>query len=203
MDEIKQTEKLAASQVQVVWERIRSGLGGGVVMSEELGVPVIVVVDDDESVRQSLAGFIESVGYEVALFSSAEEFVRSGCHRDDLRRLILDVRLPGMSGFELYSQLTLSGRSIPAIFITAHKDPSVAAWATKPGVVKLLYKTVSAWNPVGSRSKRASVATLRSAVGKSRFELEVTYVYCRYRAHSLRSCAEPDDVQPDAAGFPY
>jgi FixJ family two-component response regulator len=110
------------------------------VMSEESGVPVIAVVDDDESVRQSLGGFIESVGYEVALFSSAEEFARSGCHRDDLRCLILDVRLPGMSGFELYSQLTLSGRSIPAIFITAHKDPSVVAWATKPGVVKLLYK---------------------------------------------------------------
>jgi FixJ family two-component response regulator len=109
-------------------------------MSEKSGVPVIAVVDDDESVRQSLADFIESVGYEVALFSSAEEFVRSGCHREDLRCLILDVRLPNMSGFELYSQLTLSGQSIPTIFITAHKDPSDAAWSTKPGVVKLLYK---------------------------------------------------------------
>jgi FixJ family two-component response regulator len=140
MDEIKLTEEMAASQVQVVCQRIQSGLGGGMVVSEESGVPVIAVVDDDESVRESLAGFIESVGYEVALFSSAEEFVRSGCHRDDLQCLILDVRLPGMSGFELYLQLTRSGRSIPTIFITAHKDPSVAAWATKPGVVKLLYK---------------------------------------------------------------
>jgi FixJ family two-component response regulator len=140
MDAINQSEKLAASQVQKVCERIRSGLGGGVVMSEQSGVPVIAVVDDDESVRQSLAGFIESVGYEVALFSSAEEFAESGRHRVDLRCLILDVRLPGMSGFELYSQLTLSGRSIPVIFITAHKDPSVATWARKPGVVKLLYK---------------------------------------------------------------
>ena len=121
-------------------ERIRWEPGGGVVMSEESGIPVIAVVDDDESVRQSLADFIESVGYEVALFSSAEEFVRTVCHREDLRCLILDVRLPGMSGFELYSRLTLSGQSIPAIFITAHKDPSDAAWATKPGVVKLLYK---------------------------------------------------------------
>jgi CheY-like chemotaxis protein len=79
-------------------------------MSEESGVPVIAVVDDDESVRQSLAGFFESVGYEVALFSSAEEFAGSGCRRDDLPCLILDVCLPGMSGFELYSQLTLSRR---------------------------------------------------------------------------------------------
>jgi FixJ family two-component response regulator len=140
MDEIEQTEEAAPSQVQVVCQGIRSGLGGGVVMSEESGVPVIAVVDDDESVRQSLAGFFESVGYDVALFSSAEEFARSGSHREDLRCLILDVRLPGMSGFELYSQLTLSGRSIPVIFITAHKDLAAAAWATKPGVVKLLYK---------------------------------------------------------------
>jgi FixJ family two-component response regulator len=109
-------------------------------MSETFGVPVIAVVDDDKSVRESLAGFIESVGYDVALYSSAEEFSLSASHRDDLRCLILDVRLPGMSGIELYSQLTLSGRSIPVIFITAHKDPSVAVWATKPGVVKLLYK---------------------------------------------------------------
>jgi FixJ family two-component response regulator len=140
MDEIEQTGEMAASQVQVVCDGIQFGLSGGVIVSEESGVPVIAVVDDDESVRQSLAGFIESVGYEAALFSSAEEFARSGSHRDDLRCLILDVHLPGMSGLELYSQLTLSGRSIPAIFITAHKDPSVAAWATKPGVVKLLYK---------------------------------------------------------------
>jgi FixJ family two-component response regulator len=109
-------------------------------MSEASGVPVIAIVDDDKSVRESLAGFIESVGYDVALYSSAEEFTLSGCDRDDLRCLILDVRLPGMSGFELYSQLTQSGRSIPAIFITAHKDPSSADWTTKPGVVKLLYK---------------------------------------------------------------
>jgi CheY-like chemotaxis protein len=140
MDEIKRTEKLAASQVQLLCQGIDSGVGGGLVVSEESGVAVIAVVDDDESVRQSLQGFFESVGYEVALFSSAEEFARSGCHREDLRCLILDVRLPGMSGFELYLRLTLSGRSIPVIFITAHQDPSIAAWAAKPGVVKLLYK---------------------------------------------------------------
>jgi FixJ family two-component response regulator len=109
-------------------------------MSEEPGVPVIAVVDDDKSVLESLACFLDSVGYEVALFSSAEEFSISGCHRDDLRCLILDVRLPGMSGIELYSQLTLNGRSVPAIFISAHADPSMAVWATKPGVVKVLHK---------------------------------------------------------------
>src|ERR1700677_4951379 len=77
-------------------------------MSESPAVPVIAVVDDDESVRESLAGLAESVGYEAALFASAEEFLRSGRHRNDLDCLILDVRLPGMSGVELHTQLTLA-----------------------------------------------------------------------------------------------
>jgi two-component system, LuxR family, response regulator FixJ len=128
-------------QMEMAGEEIHgAGLGRGLIMSESPAVPVIAVVDDDKSVRESLAGFVESVGYEVALFSSAEEFLRSVGHRDDLRCLILDVRMPGMSGFELYTQLTVSSRSIPTIFITAHADPAVAVWATKPGVVEVLYK---------------------------------------------------------------
>ena len=128
-------------QVEMASEEIRGArLGGGLMMSESPGVPVIAIVDDDKSVRESLAGFLESVGYDVALFSSGEEFLKSASQRDDLRSLILDVRMPGMSGFELYAQLTVSGRSIPTIFITAHADPTVAVWATKPGVVEVLYK---------------------------------------------------------------
>ena len=127
--------------VEMASEEIRgAGPGGGLIVSESPAVPVIAIVDDDRSVRESLAGFVESVGYEVALFSSGEEFLRSAAHRDDLRCLILDVRMPGMSGFELYTQLTVSRRSIPTIFITAHADPAVAVWAAKPGVVEVLYK---------------------------------------------------------------
>jgi FixJ family two-component response regulator len=109
-------------------------------MSETRAIPVIAVVDDDKSVRESLAGFIESVGYDVALFSSAEEFLGSTRRCDDLQCMILDVRLPGMSGPELFSQLTVSRRSLPTIFITAHADAAVAGCATKPGVVSVLYK---------------------------------------------------------------
>jgi FixJ family two-component response regulator len=101
---------------------------------------VIAVVDDDKSVRESLAGFMESVGYRVTLFSSAEAFLSSaGCSQDP-RCLILDVRLPGMSGLDLFSELTVSRRLLPTIFITAHADAAVASWATKPGVVSVLYK---------------------------------------------------------------
>lgn len=102
-------------------------------------VPIIAVVDDDASVRESLAGLAESVGYEAALFASAEEFLQSADHRDSLACLILDVRLPGMSGVELYKQLTQRLQSIPTIFITAHADPELNTWA-KTGVIALLYK---------------------------------------------------------------
>jgi len=104
------------------------------------GVPIIAVVDDDESVRESLAGLAESVGYEAALFASAEEFLQSARQRDSLACLILDVRLPGMSGVDLHTQLPLSLRSIPTIFITAHAVPEMNGWATKPGVIAVLCK---------------------------------------------------------------
>src|ERR1700694_3515178 len=109
-------------------------------MNESPGVPMIAVVEDDESVRESLAGLAESVGYEAALFASAEEFLQSVRHRDSLACLILDVRLPGMSGVELYTQLTQSLRSIPTIIITAHANPEMDTWAAKAGVIALLYK---------------------------------------------------------------
>jgi FixJ family two-component response regulator len=112
----------------------------GQLMNESSGVPIIAVVDDDASVRESLAALAESVGYEAALFASAEEFLQSVGDRDSLACLILDVRLPGMSGVELYTQLARSPRSIPTIVITAHADPEMNTWATKSGVMALLYK---------------------------------------------------------------
>jgi FixJ family two-component response regulator len=104
------------------------------------GVPIVAVVDDDASVRESLAGLAESVGYESVLFASAEEFLQSARHRDSLACLILDVRLPGMSGVELYKQLTQSLQPIPTIMITAHADPEINTWAANAGVIAVLYK---------------------------------------------------------------
>ena len=109
-------------------------------MNESSGVPIIAVVDDDQSVRESLAALAESVGYQAVLFASAEEFLQSVDPRDSLACLILDVRLPGMSGVELYTQLTLSLRAIPTIFITAHADPRMNDWEAKAGVLAVLHK---------------------------------------------------------------
>ena len=82
-------------------------------------VPLAAVVDDDISVRESLEGLIRSAGLEVKVFASAEEFLNS-VHPRKADCLILDVRLPGMSGIELHRQLMARSCKVPAIFITAH-----------------------------------------------------------------------------------
>jgi FixJ family two-component response regulator len=127
------------SRAEMAWEATEDSARTpkDLFMIESPAVPVIAVVDDDESVRESLAGLAESVGYEAALFDSAEEFLKLARHRNDLDCLILDVRLPGMSGVELHNQLTATGWFVPTIFITAHAGPVLAS---QPGVMTVLYK---------------------------------------------------------------
>jgi FixJ family two-component response regulator len=102
-------------------------------------LPVISVVDDDESVRQSLGGLMRSVGFGVKVFSSAEEFLNSGNPRDT-GCLILDVRMPGMDGFELQRRLEANQYEIPVIFITAHGDEEMRRRALLAGAVDYLLK---------------------------------------------------------------
>lgn len=104
--------------------------------------PHIVVIDDDESVRESVVSLFESVGYDPTFFGSAEEFLNSP-HFDQVNCLILDVRLPGISGLQLYSRLKASER-IHAIFITAHVDEPARAWAMAAGAEAFLYKPFQA-----------------------------------------------------------
>lgn len=105
--------------------------------------PSVAVIDDDESVRESVVSLIESVGYEVAFFGSAEEFL-DWPGMDQVNCLIIDVRLPGISGLQLYSRIKASGRQMRVIFITAHIDEPARAWATEAGAVAFLYKPFQA-----------------------------------------------------------
>jgi FixJ family two-component response regulator len=82
-------------------------------------LPLVAVVDDDISVRESLESLIRSVGLRVRLFASAEELLDSN-HTHEADCLVLDVCLPGMSGIELNRRLVASGSKVPVIFITAH-----------------------------------------------------------------------------------
>ena len=105
-------------------------------------LPLISVVDDDDSVRESLRGLIRSVGFAVKVFASAEEFLNSD-HLRNTHCLILDVRMPGMNGLELQRQLAASDRKIPVIFITAHGDEEVRSRALNGGAVDYLLKPFS------------------------------------------------------------
>lgn len=99
----------------------------------------ISVVDDDESVRKSLESLLKSMGNTVEKFSSAEDFLNSeAAAKSDC--LILDVRMPGMSGPELQRELKSRGSSVPIIFITAHSDVEVIARVMDDGAVDCLLK---------------------------------------------------------------
>ena len=101
--------------------------------------PLVFVIDDDASVRGSLENLLRSVGLRVAVFASAQEFLASayanapGC-------LILDVRLPGVSGLELQELLRGSRPDLPVVFITAHGDIPMTVRAMKAGAVEFLTK---------------------------------------------------------------
>jgi FixJ family two-component response regulator len=100
---------------------------------------IISVVDDDDSVRESLQCLIRSFGFAVEAFASAEEFLKSD-HLRDTRCLILDVRMRGMNGFELQRRLLASHPEIPVIFITAQGNEAARSQALKDGAVDYLFK---------------------------------------------------------------
>ena len=101
--------------------------------------PMISIVDDDDSVRESLRRLMRSVGFAVNVFASAEEFLDSD-RLHDTDCLILDVRLPGMNGLELQRQLAISHSEIPIIFITSYEDDEVRARALNAGAVDYFLK---------------------------------------------------------------
>jgi FixJ family two-component response regulator len=104
---------------------------------------LISIVDDDPLVREGLISLMRSAGFATQAFASAEEFL-SLAHRDNIACLILDVRLPGISGLELQSQLTatVSNHRIPVVFMTARDDEATRQRALKGGAVDFLLKPV-------------------------------------------------------------
>ncbi len=101
--------------------------------------PLVSVVDDDESVRESLPDLLRELGFAVQAFSSAEEFLASG-YLDQTRCLILDIAMPGMTGPDLQQELTRRRQRIPIVFITAHIDEAVRRSLVERGAVDCLFK---------------------------------------------------------------
>ncbi|HEV8428920.1 MAG TPA: response regulator [Pyrinomonadaceae bacterium] len=104
--------------------------------------PLISVVDDDESVRESLPDLLKEFGFDAQAFSSAEDFLASE-HLNKTKCLILDVAMPGMTGPDLQRELTLRRHEIPIVFITAHRDDLVRPRLIAQGAVDCLYKPFS------------------------------------------------------------
>ena len=101
--------------------------------------PLITVVDDDESVRESLPDLLKEFGFEAQAFKSAEEFLASESVAET-RCLVFDVAMPGMTGPDLQRELTRRDWSIPIVFITAQRDASVRPRLLAQGAVDCLFK---------------------------------------------------------------
>ena len=144
--------------------------------SEAINKGVVFVVDDDEAMRNSLRWLIESVGHSVETYESAQAFLenhypgRSGC-------LLLDVRMPGMSGLELQSQLESHDIRLPVVILTGHGDVGMAVKAMKAGALdfiekpfddELLLKTIekALSEDVEKREQRASQAEILARMGQ-------------------------------------
>lgn len=104
--------------------------------------PLISVVDDDESVRESLPDLLREFGFAAQAFSSGEEFLISK-YLAETKCLILDVAMPGLSGPDLQRELTRRQQEIPIVFITAHRDETVRPRLIKLGAVDCLFKPFS------------------------------------------------------------
>lgn len=101
--------------------------------------PIVFVIDDDASMRRALSYLLQSAGYKVETHSSAEEFLRRE-HYDGVGCIILDVRMPGLSGMDLQEKLMGSDYTMPIIFLTGHGELSMGVEAMKKGAIDFLTK---------------------------------------------------------------
>jgi FixJ family two-component response regulator len=127
----RETVEFAEDECQVHGE----GVGVG-------NLPLVSVVDDDESVRESLPDLLRECKFAARAFSSAEEFLTSGCV-DETRCLLLDIAMPGISGPGLQAELNRRQKSIPIIFITAQRDENIRQRMLELGAVECLFKPFS------------------------------------------------------------
>src|SRR6266446_6699761 len=109
---------------------------------DERVIGIVGIVDDDESVRMAIRSLLRSLGFKVEIFGSAEDLLVSA-RLDDIACLIVDVRLPGMSGLDLQRQLLAANREFSMIFISAHDDPVARRHVITAGALAFLRKPFS------------------------------------------------------------
>src|SRR5262247_2576045 len=149
--------------------------GSTTIGGDVAGDAVVFVVDDDASVRRSTERLVRSVGFDVQTFASAREFLdgarleRPGC-------LVLDVRMPGLSGLDLQRELAQRGVEIPIVFLTGHGDIPTTVRAMKAGAVEFLTKPVRPKELLGA---------IRTAIERDRASRRA-----RGELSELRACYE-------------
>ena len=125
---------------------------------------LIAVVDDDESVRESLPDLLGEFGFEARTYASAEEFLVSGCV-NEARCLILDIAMPGMSGPGLQLELKRRRQTVPIVFITAHGDDALRPRLLEQGAIDCLFKPFSDTALLGAiQAALASNRTLQDSL---------------------------------------
>jgi FixJ family two-component response regulator len=143
-------------------------------------MPTVFIVDDDTSVRESVRDLLESVGLQCQDFATAQEFLRSE-RTDGPSCLILDVRLPDISGLDLQHEMKRAGIKIPIIFLTAHADVPMTVRAMKSGAVEFLTKPFREQELLDAVQR--SVGRNRAAQEKQR---DITDLRRRYDTLSVR-----------------
>jgi len=142
--------------------------------------PLVFVVDDDASVRRSLARLVKTAGYEAEAFASVRDFLARRPH-DGPCCLVLDVRMPGLSGLDLQEALRVAGQRLSIVFITGYRDVSVTVKAMKGGAVDVLTKPVD---------EEALLGAIRQAVARTladrRQQARVTEIRSRIAALTPR-----------------
>ena len=106
-------------------------------------LPNVFLVDDDASVRRALARLLKSAGHQVQTFASAREFLGTNAGTEEAACLVLDVRMPGLTGIDLQRELQTMNRNVPIVFITGHGDIPMSVKAMKAGAVDFLPKPVN------------------------------------------------------------
>jgi FixJ family two-component response regulator len=108
-------------------------------MAHAGGQPLIAIVDDDDLFRRSMERLLKSSGFDVATFDSAEDFFFR-CDLDGTACAVLDMKLPGMTGFDLQRRLITRRRPLPVVFVSAHEDAVMKVNALRAGAVAFLWK---------------------------------------------------------------
>ena len=157
---------------------------------------VVLVVDDDESLRQSLADLFATVGLRVETFGSAADFVRDSVP-DGPSCLVLDVRLPGLSGLDFHAELAKAGMHLPVIFITGHGDIPMSVRAMKAGAVEFLTKPFRDQDLLDAVQRALELDRVRREREKAVVELLARFESLSERAGGDRARRRGSDEQAD------